>query len=353
MVTTRSATKSPRGANSPRATGRGNAPATPSPRKQPECKTCGLPRLGHPRARCNIGSPPKSHVKAAVAAPGTPTETDTGSDLSSIEEPSSQLSRGMSSMNLDAPPSPPPAPRSSGRRKSAPLVPEDTKAAKAERRRAVKKDERARRQSVQLETAPSLTPSQDGLLEQLGKPKHWQEVLEEAKPAPLSRVMPGELMNPFSSQQSEAEQAQSQHLSQGSSFRGDHSGSSQHGSSFRGEHSAAGARRAPRPVQRTMSMEEQEVFVASVARDSRAHSYVIPKEDMARLQERAKGVRFHTRIVPLDHDDVCLIVGRHEADVVKLYEQTKTKQRTGGKVGALTGGMMVGAVGTFAGLAYS
>ncbi|KAL1700844.1 hypothetical protein EV121DRAFT_213405 [Schizophyllum commune] len=314
MVTTRSATNSPRATTSPRTTRspKASAPATPTPRKTPMCRTCGLPRKGHTRAGC-----PTSDRKASSAtAPGTPTDTDTDSDLTELEEPSSQLSRHMSNL--------------------APLVPEDIKAALKERRRS-ERAAHARRESLPLQAVPSLTSSQADVLQNLVpvQATYWDSVTQEAKP--LSTKMPGTLIDltPSGSQQS-------QPGSQDLSFHGS--------ASFHGEPSIEEPRRAGRPLQRSMSVQERELFIASVAHNSRAQCYLMGKNDVERVQREAPRHRLHTRILGLHKSsDFCVFMGHDEQAVELLYQQTK---RTG-KISAVAGGAMAGAITTFATLAYS
>ncbi|KAL1761182.1 hypothetical protein FB107DRAFT_269515 [Schizophyllum commune] len=341
MVTTRSATNSPRATTSPRTTRspKASAPATPTPRKTPMCRTCGLPRKGHTRAGC-----PTSDRKASSAtAPGTPTDTDSDSDLTELEEPSSQLSRHMSSLSIvggapsfrgahPASPTPPP----SRRRPSAPLVPEDIKAALKERRRS-ERAAHARRESLPLQAVPSLTSSQADVLQNLVpvQATYWDSVTQEAKP--LSTKMPGTLIDltPSGSQQS-------QPGSQDLSFHGS--------ASFHGEPSIEEPRRAGRPLQRSMSVQERELFIASVAHNSRAQCYLMGKNDVERVQREAPKHRLHTRILGLHKSsDFCVFMGHDEKAVELLYQQTK---RTG-KISAVAGGAMAGVITTFATLAYS
>ncbi|KAI5833781.1 hypothetical protein K523DRAFT_341909 [Schizophyllum commune Tattone D] len=325
MVTTRSATNSPRATTSPRTTRspKASAPATPTPRKTPMCRTCGLPRKGHTRAGC----PTTDRKASSATAAGTPTDTDSDSDLTELEEPSSQLSRHMSSLSIvggapsfrGAHPASP-SPQSSRRRPSAPLVPEDIKAALKERRRS----ERAAH--ARPDVLQNLVPVQA---------TYWDSVTQEAKP--LSTKMPGTLIDltPSGSQQS-------QPGSQDLSFHGS--------ASFHGEPSIEEPRRAGRPLQRSMSVQERELFIASVAHNSRAQCYLMGKNDVERVQREAPRHRLHTRILGLHKSsDFCVFMGHDEQAVELLYQQTK---RTG-KISAVAGGAMAGAITTFATLAYS
>jgi hypothetical protein len=132
-----------------------------------------------------------------------------------------------------------------------------------------------------------------------------------------------------------------------------------------------------------MSAEARELFLLRLDTTSTAPSatvYVLPKADIPALEHAAMKLGFHSRVV-LDHkenqtqklggvgkgeenenDNGWLILGRDERAVQELYEGVKLGKVDGGSTGnlrgtgrlsAAAGGMIVGAVATFTGLAYS
>lgn len=116
------------------------------------------------------------------------------------------------------------------------------------------------------------------------------------------------------------------------------------------------------PIVRSMSVEEREFFVSSLTRASDATVYVVPKADIAMVHASATKLGFHARAVLGEDDDRdmqgLLVLGRDEKAVQKLSNQVaegdrKMTGRRSGKLRAAAGGAVVGAVGAWAGLAFS
>ncbi|KDQ64146.1 hypothetical protein JAAARDRAFT_27764 [Jaapia argillacea MUCL 33604] len=121
--------------------------------------------------------------------------------------------------------------------------------------------------------------------------------------------------------------------------------------------------RGPKPLSRSMSVEERNVFLDQLGEASKAppvSTYLLSMADIPNILESAKGRGFHTRVVRSDQDkdEGWLIVGRDEGAVVKLCNGLKEDiggkgRRTSDVLGAAAGGAVVGAVATFTGLAFS
>jgi len=123
-----------------------------------------------------------------------------------------------------------------------------------------------------------------------------------------------------------------------------------------------------------MSFEQRELFIANLTRASNATIYVLPKVDIPAIQTSATNLGFHTRIFMNEDADEdpngFLIIGPMEKPVIKLFEQVAekaanveisspvcvsavTEQGGNATLRAAAGGAVLGAVGTWAGLAFS
>ncbi|KAF8638587.1 hypothetical protein AX17_002128 [Amanita inopinata Kibby_2008] len=125
-----------------------------------------------------------------------------------------------------------------------------------------------------------------------------------------------------------------------------------------------------RPLVRTMSAEDREAFVKSLNRASGATVYVLPKTDILDVQTSADNLGFRTRVVMNDEDEsdlqALLILARDEESVERLFGRIEREDREavsakrleqqsmrGVKLKVAAGGAVIGAVGAWAGLAFS
>jgi len=114
----------------------------------------------------------------------------------------------------------------------------------------------------------------------------------------------------------------------------------------------------PRPLTRTMTMEQRDEFINSLNQASKATVHCLPNDDIWTLQNEASKIGLHSRIVTLSDEDGLLVLGRDEKDVKELYRKVKQQNRAGAGSGgsglrAAAGGAVVGAAATFAGLAFA
>jgi len=112
------------------------------------------------------------------------------------------------------------------------------------------------------------------------------------------------------------------------------------------------------PPTRSLSLEERDLFTASLARFSEATVYAVPTGDIHTLHASAVRMGFHARmIVNKDVNDpqALLILGKEEKAVQRLQEKVEVEQKQTGSssLRVLAGGAVAGAVGTFAGLAFA
>ncbi|KAJ3505572.1 hypothetical protein NLJ89_g7344 [Agrocybe chaxingu] len=124
---------------------------------------------------------------------------------------------------------------------------------------------------------------------------------------------------------------------------------------------------APRALTRTMSAVERDLFISKLTSETTATIYTIPKADIQSIQEQATTLKFITCTVMNDDPtdpQALLILGREEEAVQNLRKKIEEENRKAGKskasspskaaaFKAAAGGAVIGAVGTFAGLAFS
>lgn len=121
-----------------------------------------------------------------------------------------------------------------------------------------------------------------------------------------------------------------------------------------------------RAIHRTMSMEEQAIFIDQLAQTSGATVYHLPMADVPAIQSEAMKLGLCSHLVHLDQlktvdeTEGLVVIGRNgsavEALVEKLEADAKKYVAKGGRVSgfrAAAGGVVVGAAATFAGLAFA
>ncbi|KAH7931182.1 hypothetical protein BV22DRAFT_1027413 [Leucogyrophana mollusca] len=322
---------------------RSSAPTTPSkntntsglptptstPRRAPHCRTCGQPRAGHPRSGCpNVESP---------AAPA--------------EDYDSQLTDELESLRIVQP-------------REGSASPSSARDAKAKSNR---------RLSVRFAVAPqeslaSLSTSASEMVTKLLEPGmmgsdaseddkegilRWQKSLipaaSDTKPSStLSRRMPGTLRTPTPSL------ASTQPLSsQESSFDTN--------KTVWLEDLIPKATRGPKPLGRTMSVEERSEFIGNLTKTSDvapAMLFSVDTSELENVQQGARKVGFHVHALPGEQEgQTWLILGRDPKAVeflaLRFKEETKKKKQSAGTMRAAAGGALVGAVATWTGLAFS
>ncbi|KAF5333612.1 hypothetical protein D9611_002760 [Ephemerocybe angulata] len=393
--TTRSSTGTPM----PRApledddTGSVNSSPSTTPRKVPCCTKCKRPRAGHPRTGCPY-----------VDSDGTPApSTPEPSPL----KPKATASRSTTPAKQGR--------RSIGGARGGPLeaamgsmqIREATPEEEEEQKRAMAK---ARRRSQPLnQKGPSLlslsTTSgeiverllQPGILDEDTEPEdnggfvasplqtkpsriiQWQEtvrietkvtpdwkpVLSRPKSSPQS-PMPGTLYTPntsfFESQATvKVEDGVGPRIMVTSPTH------SQISESQSARQTPPASKQAPRGLGRTMSMEQREYFLSQVGSTSKGTIHVLPKASVDGFADDAREMGFLAQVVKTEDEDdsqAFLVVGKDDAEVDRLVNRIakQDKLQTPGsapgagsksRLGAVAGGAVVGAVGAWAGLAFS
>ncbi|KAH7914439.1 hypothetical protein BJ138DRAFT_1144007 [Hygrophoropsis aurantiaca] len=311
-----------------KATGGGLATPSTTPRRVPHCKTCGRPRAGHPRRGC----------------PNPPLPADGDYD--------SQLTDELESLHIV-------------QARSEPASPLDTRDAK---------EKQKRRLSVRFALAPqeslaSLSTSSSEIVNRLLEPGimdddstddvkegilRWQHSLGPSGPEEtksllnaFSRRMPGTLRTPTPSL------ASTQPISsQESSF--------DMNKTVWMETPKSKAIGGPRPLGRTMSVEERSSFIGKLSNNSHispAMLFSVESADLDSLQQEARKVGYHTHALPGEQEGQrWLILGRDQKAVELLalrFKEETAKTKQSGGLRAAAGGALVGAVATWTGLAFS
>ncbi|KDR84117.1 hypothetical protein GALMADRAFT_236786 [Galerina marginata CBS 339.88] len=352
--------------SSPSATSKGSPgmdtlSTTPSatPRKAPQCSKCKRPRAGHPRSGCPyMDSPSKENKKNQNALEG-------------------HLSVALESMAITSP------------------------------SRVVERDEETkafirnrRRMSAQPPLGPSesllsLTSSSNEIIARLTQPGmfdatsddhnevgimqrsrivRWQETVAASPVKAMKRsnnaartLMPGTLIPPtpetsFASSHDPVptkEEIVSAECSEASESMEIDNVSTVTPST---------ATRRAKPLTRTMSAMERDIFVSKLSDEACASIYIIPKVDVADIVAKAISLKFFTHIGLCDDDDdsqALVILGRDQHGVDALLRRMENENRKPpfnksnspakepSTLKTAAGALVVGAVTTWAGLAFS
>lgn len=135
-------------------------------------------------------------------------------------------------------------------------------------------------------------------------------------------------------------------------------------------HIAPSPSHTPKPLGRTMSMEQRDFFLSRVGHTSRAALHVLPKDILEEIVSGARGMGYVAEVVMNDDDDdsqALLVVGKDAFEVEKLWNRvslagsreeslgpsTTSTESKPSRLGAVAGGAVVGAVGAWAGLAFT
>ena len=120
-----------------------------------------------------------------------------------------------------------------------------------------------------------------------------------------------------------------------------------------------------KPLGRSMSFEQRSLFLQQLSRSSGmapATLVSLPLADLDNVQRDAEKVGFHVRVLPSrgDCDNKWVVLGTEEEAIdllaEKFLEEEKRSTRVegkGGKLTAVAGGVVFGAVATWTGLAFS
>lgn len=313
--------------------------STVTPRKVPQCSKCKRPKQGHPRSGCPyVDSPLKDK-----------------NDIQTTPAMANNMINALGSMHIASP---------SHERD------EDTKATIRSRRRSSIQPP----QLAPGETLMSLSSNSHEIVERLMQPGmfddtdddagdvqgerkakivRWQETVQQlASPAKSKPVvkMPGTLITP--SPESSRDSLKNLPNKQETPAPD----ISIHGSSI--DATSIASSLGPKPLIRSMSMEQRETFISNLTSSSDATIYVLPSSDIHSIHASAIKLGLHARIVMSvdtnDHQGL-LVLGQDEKAVQRVYKkaETESKKVQSGRMRAVAGGAVVGAVGAWAGLAFS
>ena len=351
--------------NSPTAAGRTsiNHSPTTTPRKTPQCSKCKRPRAGHPRSGCPFVDSPSCERKTQ-------------------DKPDNHLTDALGSMSLLSPP---------------PIENKEDKEFIRNRRRLSAQPELVPSDSLlSLSTSSSEIVArllQPGMLDdtdeddnfgdkgKISKVVRWQETIDTSSASPNTLLklktparspMPGSLFPPTpessfaSARTCDVEEfsvviRQSNIAFANPSVADDASA-----------HSTSTIEQRPLPLARSMSVSQREMFMSKLNTEAKATLCVFDKTDIAAMY--AKAVTLHKFVVQVMSDDkndsqALLIVGQDEEAVHALLRQVEAENRSAkaklkevhnpkpesrsSKLGMAAGGVVVGAVGAWAGLAFS
>ena len=311
--------------NSPTAGGRTSANHSPTttPRKTHQCSKCKRPRAGHPRSGCPFVDSPSCETNAQ-------------------SKPENHLSDALGSMSL-----------------LSPFKFDDTD--EEDRGDKGKIAKVVRWQETISTSAPTKTPS---------KPK-----------TPSRSPMPGSLFPPTpessfaSALTSDLEESSVVVIQQSNIVLANPSVAEQ--SDDASAHSISTIEQhQPLPLARSMSASQREIFMSKLNTEAKATLCIFDKTDIAAMY--AKAVTLHKFVIQVMSEDkndsqALLIVGQDEEAVHALLRQVEAEKRRAkatlkevqnqpannknesrsSKLGMAAGGVVVGAVGAWAGLAFT
>ncbi|KAF8558716.1 hypothetical protein OG21DRAFT_1503670 [Imleria badia] len=334
-------------------------PPSASPRRTPHCTKCHRPRAGHPRSGC-------PYVDASDPSHTSPSATKPASRVAQIAPPADdEISSQLSSLHIVNP-------AEESRRVSMPRT-----GKKSHRRLSV------RFALIPEQTLASLSPTDTHLVEQLLQPGiisdvvspqdrvahvlEWRKTLDDDDPckeeptevkveplsnstvSPLSRRMPCTLSTPTPSLAT-TEPVTDQGIG---------------GSALNMNETVylLPDVQKPQPLSRSMSFEQRSLFLQQLSHSSGvspATLVSIPLADLDNVQNEAEKLGFHVRVLPGGEDKNKWVVLGTEEEAIDLLEkrfleEEKRSTRVKGKDGKLTavaGGVVFGAVATWTGLAF-
>jgi len=129
--------------------------------------------------------------------------------------------------------------------------------------------------------------------------------------------------------------------------------------------------RRAQPLSRTMSAVERDIFITKLSEEAAATIYIVPKADVEAIVAQATALKFLSHLVINDDENdpqALLILGRNESAVQTLLQKVEkenekaqlNKKGSPGKghhgpstLKTAAGAAVIGAVGTWAGLAFS
>ncbi|KII94655.1 hypothetical protein PLICRDRAFT_187130 [Plicaturopsis crispa FD-325 SS-3] len=290
-------------ASAPNTPARKTAPASPpksTPRKLPHCRTCGKPMRGHPRSgQCQ--AQPAAGPDVADALEGLRIEARASTSRRRASTPVAAEAQSLASLSTDS------------------------------------------SQIVRNLLVKGITRDTVDEAERADVTARWQERIatpskRESKAAVRAR-MPGTLNTPDPSFWQSTQQTQ------------------QDEDETKTHHDRSTDTVArPRPLARSMSVEERQNFLEGLkdtAKAAPATVYSLAVDEIAATQQSAAKIGFHSRALKGEDGDGLLIIGCDEAAVCALFDRLKNPTKQGGAMRAVAGGAAMGAIGTWAGLAFS
>lgn len=345
-------------------------PPSTGTRRTPHCTTCHRPRAGHPRSGC-------PYVDASDPSPTSPsTRKPTSRVAQTAPVADDGILDELSSLHIISP-----TEEDGNRRASMSRTPGN----KSKRRLSV------RFALLPEKTLASLSPTDSHLVEQLLQPGmisdavspqdsvghvlEWRKTLDGANlldapmedpievkteplsgntTSPLSRRMPCTLSTPTASLT--VTEAVSDHGIGGSAL-------DMNETVYLLPDSDPDTRKT-KPLSRSMSFEQRSLFLQQLSHSSStapATLVSLPLADLDNVRRDAEKVGFHVRVLPSRENDNKWVVLGTEQEAIdllaeKFSEEEKRSTRAkgkGGKLTAVTGGVVFGAVATWTGLAFS
>ena len=347
--------------NSPTKTSVNHSPTT-TPRKSPKCSKCGRPRAGHPRSGCPFVDSPSCEK--------TQDKTD-----------NNHLTDALGSMSLLSP---------------APIESKEDKAFIRNRRRLSAQPELVPSDSLRsLSTNSSEIVArllQPGMFDdideddnlgdkgKISKVVKWQETIATSSASPLKYKTPARLPMPGSlfppTPESSFASARASDVEEISVIirRSNIAFANPDSDDTFSSNSTSTVEQRPLPLARSMSALQREMFISELEPEAKATLCVFDKTDIAVMYAKAvTRHKFVFQVVNEDKNDsqAFLVIGQDEEAVHALLHQVesenerakaklkdsvhnvKPKSGSSSQLGMAAGGVVVGAVSAWAGLAFS
>ena len=312
---------------------------TTTPRKTHQCSKCKRPRAGHPRSGCPfVDSPPSSETKTQ-------------------SKPENHLTDALGSMSLLSP---------------APIESKEDMAFIQNRSRLL-----AQPELVPSDSLVSLSTNSSEIVTRLLRPGVTKLKAPSRSPMPGSLFPPTPESSFASVLTSDVEDTSVLVIRQSNIALANPSVAEQSDMDDASAHSTSTIQQQrPLPFARSMSASQREIFMSKLNTEAKATLCIFDKTDIAAMY--AKAVTLHKFVVQVMNEDkndsqALLIVGQDEEAVHALLRQVEAENRRAkatlkevhnhppnnkhesrsSKLGMAAGGVVVGAVGAWAGLAFS
>jgi hypothetical protein len=322
-----------------------NSTPTTSPRRAPQCSKCGRPRAGHPRQGCPFADSPLNRQATELNIVDDPEQITNDFDSMHIRPPEldEEEKRNRRRSSLNKQPRVPDASLASLSTNSSEII---SKLLTPGIMDNPSNDETDRRRK-------NVSQRQAGLVARTKVKSEKNGTVNVAR-----TIMPGTLRTPSPS----FYQLESTQNSCKTECQDDEATQTQIQTFFAASDHC-------HPLVRSSSVEEREAFLAELSSSTSAPPatvYALPMSDIPAIKKSAEKIGFHSRVVEsrTNNQDGWLILGHDLSAVTTLQKELEANRDAGGqpnagnknqesKLKVAAGGVVVGAVATWTGLAFS